>query len=49
MALSKQTLIKIYEDPEAFARQMLDLVGTDNLEDFIDSLWQAWDKEGSHK
>jgi hypothetical protein len=47
--LSDQTLQKIAEDPEQFAREFLYYAGTDALEDFIDRIREIWDEEGSHK
>ena len=46
MAFSKQTLQKIDEDPKDFARQFLEFVGTDAMEDWLD---EVWNEEGSHK
>jgi hypothetical protein len=49
VALSKQTLQKIDEDPEEFARQFLESVGTDRMEDWMDEVYRVWSDEGSHK
>ena len=49
MAFSNQTLQKIDQDPEEFARQLLEFVGTDRMEDWLEEVQRVWYDEGSHK
>lgn len=49
MAFSKKTLQKIDEDPEDFARQLLEFIGTDGMEDWLAEVQRVWYEEGSHK
>jgi hypothetical protein len=47
--IAKRTLLKIAESPEEFARLLLEHIGTDATEDFMDRLYSVWSDEGCHK
>jgi hypothetical protein len=50
MALvAERTVKKIVESPEEFARLLLEIIGTDATEDFMDRLYSVWSDEGCHK
>jgi hypothetical protein len=40
---------KVAEDPEGLARQLLEVMGTDAMEDWMDQVYRVWSDEGSHK
>jgi len=47
--IAVRTLLKIAESPEEFARLLLENIGTDATEDFMDRLFTVWSDEGCHK
>jgi len=47
--IAVRTLKKITESPEEFARLLLENIGTDATEDFLDRVQNIWIDEGCHK
>jgi len=47
--VSARTVKKIAEFPDEFGRLLLENIGTDATEDFMDRLYAVWSAEGCHK
>lgn len=47
--LARRTVLKIAEFPEEFTRLLLENIGTDATEDFMDQMYRIWSDEGCHK